>query len=175
MRCSITFVLMIKATVNGTITLELAQKGGKTVINGKEQSFDLKTLKPGTYHLLVEGRSYTIDVVSSDKTEKKHELIINGKKVNVQLRDRYDDLLHELGLDAVAGARVGDLKAPMPGLVVDIPVSEGQRVMKGDTLLILEAMKMENTLKAIVDATIKKIVVKKGQAVDKNEVLIQLV
>jgi biotin carboxyl carrier protein len=69
---------------------------------------------------------------------------------------------------------VGDLKAPMPGLVVDIPVKEGDTVSKGDTLVILEAMKMENALKAVADATVKKIAVTKGQAVDKNTLLIQL-
>ena len=166
---------MMKATINGGVSLELENKSGKLFINGEEQEFDLKTLKPGTYHLLSEGRSYNIEVVSTDKTSKKHELIINGKTVEIQLRDRYDDLLHELGLDAIAGVRVGDLKAPMPGLVVAIPVSEGDVVKKGDTLLVLEAMKMENTLKSAADAKIKKIVVKKGQAVEKNEILIQLV
>ena len=62
----------------------------------------------------------------------------------------------------------------MPGLVVDIPVSEGQAVKKGETLLILEAMKMENALKATADVTIGRIAVKKGMAVEKNEMLIQL-
>jgi biotin carboxyl carrier protein len=90
------------------------------------------------------------------------------------MRDRFDDLLKELGMDAAASLKVGDLKAPMPGLVVDIPVKEGDTVSKGDTLVILEAMKMENALKAVADATVKKIAVTKGQAVDKNTLLIQL-
>jgi biotin carboxyl carrier protein len=77
-------------------------------------------------------------------------------------------------MDAGSAQKVGDLKAPMPGLVVDIPVKEGDVVKKGDTLVILEAMKMENALKAVGDAVVKKINVKKGQAVDKNTLLVQM-
>jgi biotin carboxyl carrier protein len=165
---------MIKATVNGGNTLSIEKKGEGTFINGEEVIHDLRLLKPGTYHLLLNQKSFTVEVEASSLSEKKHLLRINGKKFDIQLRDRFDDLLHELGMDAMTSQKVSDLKAPMPGLVVDIPVVEGQEVKKGDTLLVLEAMKMENTLKAIADVTVKKIAVKKGQAVDKNTVLIFL-
>ncbi len=165
---------MIKATVNNGTSIQLENKNKSNFLNGEEIVFDLKKLKSGTYHVLLNNKSYTIEVLESNKVAKTHILRINGKSFDVQLRDRYDELLHELGLDATTSQKIADLKAPMPGLVVDIPVSIGQVVKKGETLLILEAMKMENTLKAIADVTITKIVVKKGQAVDKNEVLIHL-
>ena len=165
---------MIKATVNNGTSIQLENKNKSYFLNGEEIVFDLKKLKSGTYHVLHNNKSYTIEVLESNKVTKTHILRINGKSFDVQLRDRYDELLHELGLDATTSQKIADLKAPMPGLVVDIPVSIGQVVKKGETLLILEAMKMENTLKAIADVTITKIVVKKGQAVDKNEVLIHL-
>lgn len=165
---------MIKATINGGNTLSIEKNADGTFINGQEIIHDLRILKPGTYHLIINQKSFTVEVEESNIAEKKHLLRINGKKFDVQLRDRFDDLLHELGMDAMKSQKVSDLKAPMPGLVVDIPVVEGQEVKKGDTLLILEAMKMENTLKATTDVTVKKIVVKKGQAVDKNTVLINL-
>lgn len=165
---------MIKATVNNGSSILLENKSNTHFVNGEEMAFDLKKLKPGTYHVLLNDKSYNIEVLESNKITKTHLIRINGKSFDVQLRDRYDDLLHELGLDTTISQKIADLKAPMPGLVVDIPVKVGQVVKKGETLLILEAMKMENTLKAIVDVTINKIVVKKGQAVDKNELLIHL-
>lgn len=165
---------MIKATVNNGSSIHLENKSNTHFVNGEEMAFDLKKLKPGTYHVLLNDKSYNIEVLESNKITKTHLIRINGKSFDVQLRDRYDDLLHELGLDTTISQKIADLKAPMPGLVVDIPVKVGQVVKKGETLLILEAMKMENTLKAIVDVTINKIVVKKGQAVDKNELLIHL-
>ena len=77
-------------------------------------------------------------------------------------------------MDSKSSQKINDLYAPMPGLVVDILVKEGQSIKKGDTIIILEAMKMENSLKAMTDATVKKILVAIGAAVDKNAVLVQM-
>ena len=165
---------MIKATVNSGNTLRIEKNVDVTFVDGEEVIYNLRQLKPGTYHLLLNQKSFTVEVAESNTANKKHLLRINGKKFDVQLRDRFDDLLHELGMDAMTNQKIADLKAPMPGLVVEIPVTEGQEVKKGETLLILEAMKMENTLKATADVIVKKIMVEKGQAVDKNALLIHL-
>jgi biotin carboxyl carrier protein len=82
-------------------------------------------------------------------------------------------LLHSLGLDSLASKKVNDIKAPMPGMVLNILVTEGQEVKKGDGLIVLEAMKMENILKSPTDGVIKKIAITKGVAVEKNQLLIQ--
>jgi len=73
----------------------------------------------------------------------------------------------------LAAKKVNDIKAPMPGMVLNILVDEGQEVKKGDALIVLEAMKMENILKSPVDGVIKKIAINKGVAVEKNQLLIQ--
>ena len=75
-------------------------------------------------------------------------------------------------MDSLQSKKISDLKAPMPGLVVEVAVVDGQEVSKGDRLVVLEAMKMENILKAPADAIIKKVNVKKGSTVEKNEMLI---
>ena len=77
-----------------------------------------------------------------------------------------------MGMDALAAKKVNDLKAPMPGLVLDIRVKVGDVVKKGEPLVVLEAMKMENILKATNDVVIKKIAVEKGNAVEKNQLLL---
>ncbi|MNR65826.1 2-oxoglutarate carboxylase large subunit [compost metagenome] len=66
-----------------------------------------------------------------------------------------------------------EIKAPMPGLVLNVMVQEGQEVGKGDNLLVLEAMKMENIIKSPDSGIVKKILITKGDKVEKNEVLIQ--
>ncbi|MFN0187808.1 MAG: biotin/lipoyl-containing protein [Bacteroidia bacterium] len=165
---------MTKVIINDSADLKVEKYDTDLFINGAKVIFDLKKLHPGSYHLLSNGVSYNVEVISSNPKEKKHIIRLNGKVLHIQMRDRYDDLLKELGMDASSSMSVGDLKAPMPGLVVNIPVKEGDQVKKGDTLVILEAMKMENALKATVDATVKKIAVTKGKVVDKNEVLIYL-
>lgn len=164
----------MKATVNNSPlrTLEATPDGLK--IDGELLKVDLTEIQPGRYHLIANSKSITVEVISSDTSTKKHVLKVNGTVMEVNLRDQYDDLLQAMGMDVVAGKKTGDLKAPMPGLVVDIPVQEGQDVKKGETLVVLEAMKMENSLKAPGDGTVKKVLVQKGNTVEKNQVLIQL-
>ncbi len=141
---------------------------GEALING-----DLIKVNDKQYHLLYNNQSYNVDVLKLDKAEKIMVLRINGNKFSVQLKDQYDTLLHSLGLDTLATKKVNDLKAPMPGKVLSINVVEGQEVKKGDAILILEAMKMENILKSPCDGTIKKIAVSQQTVVEKNQLLIQ--
>lgn len=164
----------MKVNLNKSTEYTLQREGTRLLLNDQPAAYDLKEIKPGSYHLLYKGQSFEIEVLQSDIVGKKHQFTINGKKVEAELSDKFDALLKELGMDAGSAQKVGDLKAPMPGLVVDIPVKEGDVVKKGDTLVILEAMKMENALKAVGDAVVKKINVKKGQAVDKNTLLVQM-
>ncbi len=141
-------------------------------VNDLPFDLDLLTLKAGSFHVLKDNRSWNIEVVRLDPDTKSVTLSINGNKYTLQVKDQYDLLLHNLGLDNLNNKKVNDLKAPMPGLVLRIEVAEGQTVKKGDPLLVLEAMKMENILKSPGDLTIKKVIVKKGVAVEKNQVLI---
>lgn len=166
---------MYKAKVNDK---EFEIRPGKSadtfILNGEEIKLDLLKLKEGSFHVIQNYRSYNVEVLNVKHDEKIFELKVNGNTYSVQLKDHYDELLHQLGMDAMSSHQVNDLKAPMPGLVVAVNVSEGQAVKKGDILITLEAMKMENTLKAAADAVVKKVVVKKGSAVEKNEVLIYM-
>ena len=89
----------------------------------------------------------------------------------MNITDRFDELLHQLGMDNFNTARVSEIKAPMPGMVIRILVSEGDEVEKGGNLLVLEAMKMENIIKAPADVKIRTIKVKPGDKVEKNQVM----
>ena len=98
---------------------------------------------------------------------------VNGKIHEVSIQDGLDTMVTTMGLGNVSTKKAAQLIAPMPGLVLDINVTEGQKIKQGATLLILEAMKMENILKAAHDVTIKKIHISKKQAVDKGQILIE--
>lgn len=144
-----------------------------TLVNGKEFPWDCIRLSDGQYHVIHENKSYQIDVVEADYETKSFQLKVNNKMVELKAEDRFDVLLHQLGMDNLAAAALSELKAPMPGLVLDIPVKVGQEVAKDEPLAVLEAMKMENVLKSPGELKVKAIVVKKGQAVEKNQVLIE--
>lgn len=168
---------MYKVSVNGNnpITAEI-KTNNQTVsgsLNGKSIQADIIKTGTGEFHLLYNNKSYNVIIVRADFSEKKLTLKLNGKKFSVEVKDRFDELLHTLGMDNAAAKKVNDIKAPMPGMVLNILVGEGQAVKKGDSLLVLEAMKMENILKSPSDGIIKKVVATKGTAVEKNQLLIQ--
>lgn len=127
-----------------------------------------------TFHILNNHKAYHTEVVGMDEGGKSYQLKINGKLYQVAIQDVYDLLVQRLGLSAVAEQKVKDIKAPMPGLVLKIEVEEGAEVHKGDTLVILEAMKMENVIKSPGQGVVKRIEVKQGQAVDKNQLLLEM-
>ncbi|MBS1636270.1 MAG: biotin/lipoyl-binding protein [Bacteroidetes bacterium] len=154
----------IKSEQNGTLNGELASKPFEA---------NITKIREGVYHLLKDHVSYNIEVVKHIAEEKKLVVKINNTKYTIDVKDKYDELLHSLGLDSLATKKVNDIKAPMPGMVLNVLVSEGQEVKKGDALIVLEAMKMENILKSPSDGIIRKIAAKKGNAVEKNELLIQ--
>ncbi len=164
----------MKAQVNSRHDFVIERKLESILLNDKEQDIDLKEIRPGTFHLIINNKSINVEVMEVDSKNKTYKFLVNQKICTVSLKDKLDDLLHELGMDELTTLKVNDLKAPMPGLVLDILVKEGDKINKGDTLIVLEAMKMENALKAVADATVKKISIKKGTTVDKNQVLVQL-
>ncbi|MBL7882808.1 MAG: acetyl-CoA carboxylase biotin carboxyl carrier protein subunit [Bacteroidia bacterium] len=141
-------------------------------IDGQAFLWDIIEVKNGTFHVIKNNKSYTVELLKAEPAEKSFLVKVNGNKYQLNVKDKFDELLKSLGMDNLNANKVNEIKAPMPGLVLDIRVSEGDEVKKGDAILVLEAMKMENILKSPTDGTIKKINVKKGVAVEKNQVLI---
>lgn len=145
-------------------------EAGKVEVNGQTLNIDLQPLGNGRYHMLVDGRSVTIEVVEADS--KSPVIRINNQVYQPVVKDETDLLLERLGMNMRAKKEVRELKAPMPGLVLDIRVAVGDEIAEGDPLVVLEAMKMENILKAPTNARVKAINVGKGDAIEKNTVLI---
>jgi biotin carboxyl carrier protein len=163
---------MITAISNSGKSFRIELNDKEATVDGKKFDIDALQVKDGVMHWIINNRSYRIEI--TEQNSKKISLRVNGKSMTFTLKDKMDNLLHELGMDTAFSTKVNDLKAPMPGLVVDIRVQEGQEIKKGDIIIVLEAMKMENALKAIADSTVLKISVKKGTAVEKNQVLVML-
>jgi acetyl/propionyl-CoA carboxylase alpha subunit len=150
--------------------VESSKNEGFVVVNGDEKQIDSIQVAPNTYHLIVDGESVTIEVVNPDGSNP--EFMVNGKPYSPTVKSETDLMLERLGLNIKAKKELKELKAPMPGLVLEFRVVPGDKVVEGDALVVLEAMKMENILKSPGEATVKSIEVTKGQAIEKNQVLI---
>jgi len=138
-------------------------------------ALDIKDLGEGVYEISSPNeKSIVLEVLSIDLALKTMTIRHQHSVHDIVLKDNLDLVLDKMGIKRSVDTVSTDIKAPMPGKVIDIIVAEGDTVVKGDGILILEAMKMENVLKAEHDCTIKKVLVSTGISVEKAQVLIEL-
>jgi biotin carboxyl carrier protein len=119
-------------------------------------------------------RGVNARLVEASSTAKDLKIEIAGEPFFVTIKDELDQVLEQMGFASTNNRSVKEIKAPMPGLVLEIAVSDGQEVKAGDKMLILAAMKMENNIMIHADATIKKVLIVAGQAVEKGQVMVEL-
>jgi len=138
------------------------------------KGFDFVKEKDGRFHILKNNKAFRAEIEVADFAKKIFSIKVNGNRYPVKIEDHFDQLVNQLGLAVVNTQKASDVKAPMPGLVLDVSVEVGQEVKEGDGLLILEAMKMENVIKSVGDGQIKAIHIQEGKAVEKGQLLIEM-
>lgn len=124
------------------------------------------------YSLLVGGRSFEVHVYPA---ESDYQVLVHGRLYLARVEDERERRLREALAGAVPENREFQLKAPMPGLVVIVPASEGQLVEKGDVLIILESMKMQNELKSPRSGKVSRVRVKAGDSVEQKQTLLSVI
>jgi biotin carboxyl carrier protein len=165
---------MLEIKVNNKSNYSVVREDDKWLINGQVADFDVQPQPNGLLSILYNGKSFTAMVEKVDRKAKEMTLRIKGQSHVLAIKEPIDLLLASMGLDMVAMKKAEPVKAPMPGMILKVLVEPGQQINKGDGLLILEAMKMENVLKAGTTATVKAIRVTERTAVEKGAVLIEL-
>ena len=138
------------------------------------EAADIINKSPVEFSVLKDHRPVQAKLITADMTNKKLAIEIKGEIFGVLIKDELDQELEKMGLSTTSGKQLKDIKAPMPGLVLEIAVTEGQEVAAGDKILILQAMKMENSIMIHASARIKRVAVATGQAVEKGQVLVEL-
>lgn len=165
---------MLQTTINNKNSYAVTQQEGQWLIDDNQVNFDIQIQPNGLISVLLDNKSYTATVEKVDIKNKELVLKIDGQPITVAIKEPIDQLLSSMGLDLKALQKVEPVKAPMPGMILKVLVEPGQQINKGDGLLILEAMKMENVLKATGPATVKTIKINERTAVEKGTVLIEL-
>ncbi|TDI67093.1 MAG: acetyl-CoA carboxylase biotin carboxyl carrier protein subunit [Bacteroidetes bacterium] len=163
---------MYKVSINET-SYNIDFKSEGIYVDNELLSWDMAVVSDYMFHLITTSKSYVVEIVAKDAQTKHLQLKVNGVIFNIDVRDKYDMLLEQLGMQQSGDSNHREIRAPMPGMILDILVKEGQQVSKGDKLVILEAMKMENVIKSSGEGTVEMITIQKGMNVEKNQVLIQ--
>lgn len=163
---------MFKATT-GKTTFEISPTEEGFIVDGQLIRLDVAQIEDGYLHIIHNNKSFRAEVVKASFEDKSFVLKVNGNLYPVTLKDKFDLLLDKMGLNSSASGKVNNIKAPMPGLIVALKVGQGDVVKAGDPLIILEAMKMENIIKSPGEGIVRSVLVKKGDSVEKNQVLIE--
>jgi len=146
----------------------------KTInVNGKTYFYELIEIENKKYLLKID--DYFYDVVHLNKLDNNHTILVNNSTLNLTIRTSLEDKAYKLlSSSQSSGEKKTNVKSPMPGLVLKINKSVGDKVSKGETILILEAMKMENEIKSPMDGTILEIFVEEGKPIEKNKNLFSI-
>jgi biotin carboxyl carrier protein len=136
--------------------------------NGKNISADVQKISDGEFSVLVDGKSFHIFFSA---TQNPPNATVNNFIFEIQKETFRDKLNKKLHKESGNNTSSVTLKAPMPGLISKILLSEGVTVNAGDGVLIVEAMKMENEIKSLRSGILKKLFVKENQTVEKNDQL----
>tara|TARA_Y100000310_G_scaffold323193_1_gene383229 strand:- start:92 stop:616 length:525 start_codon:yes stop_codon:yes gene_type:complete len=160
--------------INGeTLVFELndSEDGLIFLKNGKKSNIDFIQLSSHSYSFLSGNKSHHATVM---KNQEEYQITIDHKPHFVKMKDSKQIILEAIGYSEKHEEETGECRAPIPGLVSELFVNKGQTISKGDKLLILEAMKMENEITAHISGVIQSVYISPGQPVEKNALLIKI-
>lgn len=155
----------------------------KVKVNGKHsfnfnqqeaQSLDVISETNTNFHILYNNKSYKTKLIQDNFNAKKYTISINSNIFHLEISDELDLLINEMGYSESSSKTLNSVFAPMPGIIIDLKIKEGDTVNEGDTLFILEAMKMENAIVCPKNSKVKSVSIKVGDAVEKGKLLIEL-
>ena len=152
-------------SVNHTYSFDLSEE--------ESSKLDAVSTEKNKFHVLKNNLPYKAEIISAHFNQKKYCIKVNNNTYEVSISNELDQLIKSMGIERGKTKLVNAIKAPMPGLILEINVAVGQTVKENDPLLILEAMKMENSFLSPRDGIIKSIAVEKGNAVNKGQLLIE--
>jgi len=162
----------VKGT-SGEHLIELNGSPEKTQLVGAKGTQDVELVPLGKQHLyslLLDGKSCQLYMRRKD--DGGYLVVVNGSKYELEVENEKSRFLKSLIKAETDQRGEAQIKAPMPGLIVSVNVAEGHAVKKGETLLIIEAMKMENEIRASVSGTVKQILKNSGESIDKDTLLL---
>ena len=155
------------AMVNGRRFEIEVGNDGRLLVNGEPRQVDFLSLGPSLYSIIMNNQSLQVVI---DGERGRYDVLMDGYLYESTVLDEHAMMMEQRS--GSLGTRSGELSAPMPGLIVQVPVALGQSVETGQTLVILESMKMQNELQAPLSGTVDSVHCSEGQTVDKGDLLV---
>lgn len=162
--------MSLKLIVNGRSGFTTSKNKDQYYLNDEETDFEIREAGDGRFVAFLNQKAYDVEVLEA--AQKHIRVKVGQQELEIDIKTKTDEILEKLGLDMTKTALATNIKAPMPGAIIEIKVTAGQEVKKGDPIIILEAMKMENVIKSPADGIISQILVEKGDSVEKNQALV---
>lgn len=157
---------IFKVNVNKTLNFELNKQ--------KIEGLNVVSETNSKYHILHNNQSFKAELAHSNFNKKEYTISLNSNTYQIKIVSDLDLLIEKMSYSTGSSKKINFINAPMPGIIIGLPVKEGDTIKKGDTLLVLEAMKMENAIICPKDAIVKSIFIQIGDAVEKSKLLIEL-
>lgn len=158
--------------MDGSYSVKVDDNVGFTFSQEQIAALDLIKTGKTAFHLLQDGKSYHVKILESDFNAGAYTISVNGSEYSASIHTPLDELILKMGFATNGAKNIDSISAPMPGLILDILVKEGQEVDEEDQLLVLEAMKMENIITSPRKGVVKQVAVRQGDTVDKKQLLI---
>lgn len=160
-------------TMNKSFQLSVNKQHKFDVSESDLKKLDAVAVGDSKFHILKNNQPFQAEIVASDFNRKKYTVRVNNTNYSVEIANDLDQLITKMGFEVGSVKHINAIKAPMPGLILEINVVVGQTVQENDNLIILGAMKMENSFHSPRNGVIKSIAVAVGDAVEKGQLLIE--
>jgi biotin carboxyl carrier protein len=158
-----------------TARIELLNRAGNKVlleVDDRKYDLDVVMVEKGVYSILYNGHSYNVELIEGE-TSKEYIVNTFARSFVAEIIDA-ETKYRESRKSGIDSEGSNNISSPMPGKVVKIPVSVGDQIVSGQTLIVVEAMKMQSEFKAAADRVVKEILVKEGDIVNAHQIMIKL-
>ena len=160
--------------ISTNFTVQVNEQAEFSLDSNQIDGLDIRPLEGRKFHVLFDQTSYEAEVLRDSFNDRQYAIQIGSNVYQIDIGTELDELIRSMGYKLSSESAGNEVNAPMPGIILEVKAEPGASVTKGDTLLILEAMKMENAILSPKDGVIKSVLAVQGDTVDKNKLLIEL-
>jgi len=162
----------IEETFNGEIVNRISNNEYLIKIQDKEHHIQILNINSRGMEFVLDNHYHSVNYVENQTAEMK--IVLDGVPLTINMHSKLDEVVYKNAGGSDVGSTQINLRSQIPGRVVSIEVTVGDKVKKGDTVCVLESMKMQVSVKSHKDGEVKNLKIKEGNSVNKNDILAEI-